>query len=93
VGATRPPHRPGWPTLPATLERPLVLATCSTLYQNDLCLARAVCEGLDGEPLDVVLTTGELDVTSLPVPANVRVEPYALAERVRSPQQQTPSDR
>jgi MGT family glycosyltransferase len=72
-----PTDPPDWLTdLGADPGRPLVLATCSTLFQNDLRLAGAVCEGMNGAPMDVVLTTGELDVTSLRVPANVRVEPY-----------------
>jgi MGT family glycosyltransferase len=58
------------------LGRPLVLVTCSTAFQNDVRLAEAACAAFDGQPFDVVLTTAEVDVSRLRVPANVRVERF-----------------
>ena len=59
------------------LSRPIVLVTCSTAFQNDIRLAQVACEALAGEPLDVILTTGDVDVSGLAIPANVRVERFA----------------
>jgi MGT family glycosyltransferase len=58
------------------IRRPLVLVTCSTLFQNDRLLADVACEAFASEPLDVVITTGEIDPASFAAPANVRVERY-----------------
>ena len=58
------------------LSRPLVLVTCSTLVQNDRRLAEVACRAFAGEPLDVVVTTGDIDPATLASPANVRVERF-----------------
>ena len=58
------------------VRRPLVLVTCSTLFQNDRKLAQVACEAFDGEPLDAVITTVEIDPTSFTPPANVRIERF-----------------
>ncbi len=47
------------------IERPLVLVTCSTLFQNDRSLAEAACRAFAGDPLDVVVTTAGVDPASL----------------------------
>lgn len=73
-GLWEPPADP--PTWLADLQHPLVLATCSTLHQNDLRLAAATCRALAQAPFDVVLTIGEADPETLDVPPNVRVERY-----------------
>ena len=58
------------------IERPLVLVTCSTLFQNDRKLAEVACRAFAGEPVDVVVTTADIDPASLTAPANVRVERF-----------------
>jgi MGT family glycosyltransferase len=58
------------------LRRPLVLVTCSTLFQNDRRLAEVACRAFAGEPLDVVITTGEIDPAGIAAPPNVRLERY-----------------
>ena len=58
------------------IERPLVLVTCSTLFQNDRSLAEAACRAFAGDPLDVVVTTAGVDPASLRLSANVRVERF-----------------
>jgi MGT family glycosyltransferase len=60
----------------ADTDRPLILVTCSTLFQNDRMLADTACQAFAGQPLDVVVTTGEIDPASFDAPANVRVEAY-----------------
>ena len=73
-GLWEPPADP--PPWLEGLRRPLVLVTCSTAFQNDVRLAEVACAALAGEPFDVVLTTGDVDVSGVRVPANVRVERY-----------------
>lgn len=58
------------------LRQPLVLVTCSTLFQDDRRLAEVACEALAGEPYDVVVTTADVDPTGLRAAANVRVERF-----------------
>ncbi len=64
------------PTWLDDLHRPVVLVTCSTAFQNDAKLARVACEAFTGQPFDVILTTGDVDVSGITVPANVRIERY-----------------
>ena len=68
-----PAEAPAWLR---EVHRPLVLVTCSTLFQNDRKIAEIACEAFDGEPLDVVITTVEIDPTSFIAPANVRIERF-----------------
>lgn len=68
-----PAETPAW--LDA-IERPLILVTCSTLFQNDGQLVDVVCEAFDGEPFDVVVTTADVDASAATPPANVRIERY-----------------
>lgn len=66
-------------TAPAWLDElagPLVLVTCSTAFQNDGRLAETACAAFAGEPYDVVLTTGRVDVPAAAAPANVRLERF-----------------
>jgi MGT family glycosyltransferase len=58
------------------LERPLVLVTCSTLFQSDRRLAQVAAEAFAGGPFDVVITTGDDDSAGLRRAANVRVERF-----------------
>ena len=66
-------ERPEWLD---RLERPLVLVTCSTLFQNDRRLAEAAVAGLAGEPFEVAVTTADVDPTGLPAAANIHVERF-----------------
>ncbi|HET8653301.1 MAG TPA: nucleotide disphospho-sugar-binding domain-containing protein [Gaiellaceae bacterium] len=64
---------------PAWLEearRPVVLVSCSTLFQNDRRLAEVACEALAGEPFEVLVTTADVDPAGLPQADNVHVERY-----------------
>jgi len=68
-----PAETPAW--LDA-IARPLILVTCSTLFQNDHQLVDVVCEAFNGEPFDVVVTTADVDASAVTPPANVRIERY-----------------
>ena len=68
-----PAERPDWLD---TVERPLILVTCSTLFQNDVRLVEVVCAAFAGEPFDVVVTTADVDASSLTPPSNVRIERF-----------------
>ncbi len=65
--------RPAWLD---TIDRPLVLMTCSTLFQNDRPLAELACEAFAGEPFEVVVTTADVDAAGLTPPPNVRIERF-----------------
>ncbi|MGZ6694791.1 MAG: nucleotide disphospho-sugar-binding domain-containing protein [Solirubrobacteraceae bacterium] len=58
------------------IRGPLGLVTCSTLFQNDRRLAEVACRAFAGEPVDVAITTGEIDPATLAAPGNVRVERF-----------------
>ena len=73
-GLWEPPSEP--PSWLDDVRRPLVLITCSTLFQNDRRLAEVACRAFAGEPLDVVVTTADIDPASLTPPGNVRVERF-----------------
>lgn len=64
---------PGWL---AAVDRPIVLATCSTEYQADEELLRAALEGLAGEDVFVVATTAAADPARFRAPPNARVERF-----------------
>ena len=64
------------PTWLESLKRPIVLVTCSTLFQNDRRLAEVACEAFADEPFDVVITTAEVDASTLTPPPNVRIERF-----------------
>ena len=55
------------------IERPLVLVTCSTEFQNDGKLVQAALEALAGEGASVVVTTAGVDPSSFTPPPNARV--------------------
>jgi UDP:flavonoid glycosyltransferase YjiC (YdhE family) len=73
-GLWEPPADP--PIWLDELRRPLLLVSCSTLFQNDRRLAEVACEGLAGTPYEVVVTTADVDPGGLPAGANVRVERF-----------------
>ncbi|HET6983571.1 MAG TPA: nucleotide disphospho-sugar-binding domain-containing protein [Myxococcaceae bacterium] len=60
----------------ATLEKPLVLVTCSTEYQADGALVSAALEALANEDVCVVATTAAVDPATFAVPGNARVERF-----------------
>jgi MGT family glycosyltransferase len=68
-----PAETPAW--LEA-LERPIVLVTCSTLFQDDRALLDVACAAFAGEPYDVIVTTADVDPSAVTPPANVRIERY-----------------
>jgi MGT family glycosyltransferase len=60
----------------AAEERPIVLVTASTEFQDDAKLIRDALEALAGGPYAVVVTTAAHDPGDFQVPANARVERY-----------------
>ncbi len=58
------------------IRPPLVLVTCSTLFQNDRKLAEVACRAFADQPISAVVTTADVDPSSLRPPANVRVERF-----------------
>jgi MGT family glycosyltransferase len=68
-----PADRPAWLD---DVRQPLVLVTCSTLFQNDRRLVETACAAFVGEPYDVVVTTADVDPAGLEPPPNVRIERF-----------------
>ena len=66
-----PPAEP--PDAPQDPQRPLVLVTCSTEYQNDGELARTALDALGAEDVDLVVTTAGVDPSQFAAPPNARV--------------------
>jgi len=58
------------------LDKPPVLVTCSTEFQNDGKLIRTALEALAGEDVSVIATTAGVDPSSFTLPANARVERF-----------------
>lgn len=73
-GLWEPPA--GAPAWLEDLERPLVLVTCSTEFQDDGRLVAAALEGLAGEDVSVVATTAAVDPARFRAPANARLERF-----------------
>ena len=73
-GLWEPPADP--PAWLGDIKQPLVLVTCSTLFQNDRKIAQIACEAFDGEPVSAVVTTADTDPATLSPPPNVRVERF-----------------
>jgi MGT family glycosyltransferase len=59
-----------------SVERPLVLVTASTEFQDDGKLIQATLDGLAGEDVEVVATTAALDPSRFAAPSNARVERF-----------------
>jgi len=57
-------------------DKPLVLVTCSTEFQNDGKLVRAALEALTEEEVNIVVTTAGVDPSSLTPPPNARIERF-----------------
>jgi MGT family glycosyltransferase len=82
-GNWQPPAEP--PAWLDRVERPLVLVTLSTEFQDDGKLAAAALKALAGEDLEVVVTTAAVDPAGFDPPPNARVARFishgALIER------------
>ena len=70
-GVWDPPAEP--PAWLEDLDKPLVLVTCSTEFQNDGNLAHTALEALAGEDVNVVVTTAGVDPSKITPPPNARV--------------------
>ena len=68
-----PAPRPTWLD---SLEKPIVLVTCSTEFQDDGRLVEAALAGLADEDVYVVATTAAVDPARFSPPANARVERF-----------------
>jgi MGT family glycosyltransferase len=68
-----PSEPPGWLK---RIERPLVLVSTSSEFQDDGRLATVALEALADEPVDVVVTLPAGDPAGLRVPANAHVERF-----------------
>lgn len=73
-GLWEPPSEP--PAWLAAADRPLVLVTCSTEFQDDGRLVTAALDALAGEDVFVVATTAGVDPAGFRVPPNARVERF-----------------
>jgi MGT family glycosyltransferase len=73
-GLWEPPAEP--PDWLDELRQPLILVTCSTLFQNDRRLVEVACSAFTGEPFDVVVTTADVDPSGLDAPSNVLMERF-----------------
>jgi len=60
----------------AEIDRPIVLVTVSTLFQNDAKLIQTTLDALADEPVVVVATTASIDPSQFGVPRNARVERF-----------------
>jgi len=69
-----PPADP--PAWLAPVDRPLVLVSTSSEFQDDGRLVSAALEALAAEDVEVVPTLAGADAASAKVPANARVEPF-----------------
>jgi MGT family glycosyltransferase len=68
-----PAERPAWLD---DSDKPLVLVTCSTEFQNDGKLARTALEALAGEDVDVVVTAAGVNPSEIAPPPNARVAKF-----------------
>jgi MGT family glycosyltransferase len=68
-----PADRPAWLD---DIEAPLVLVTCSTLFQNDRRIVEAACKAFAGQLLEAVVTTADVDPADFAPPPNVRIERF-----------------
>lgn len=64
------------PSWLAEIERPIVLVTGSTEYQQDDRLISTTLEALAGEDVDVIATAASNDIALFSPPANARVESF-----------------
>jgi MGT family glycosyltransferase len=64
------------PTWFASLDRPVILVTTSSEFQNDGRLVKAALEALADEPVHVVATLPAGDLAEYPIPANAHLERF-----------------
>lgn len=57
----------------ARIERPIVLVTVSTVFQDDAKLIQVALDALADEPYDVVVTTASIDPARFRAPANAHL--------------------
>jgi MGT family glycosyltransferase len=72
--AWEPPTTP--PNWLARIERPIVLVTTSSEFQNDARLVHCALEALTNEDVHVVATLPAQDLQSVEIPANAQVEGF-----------------
>jgi MGT family glycosyltransferase len=77
-GLWEPPAAAAVPAWLEELPQPLVLVTCSTLFQADRRLADVACQALGGtgSGYGAVVTTGQIEPASFTAPPGVRVERF-----------------
>lgn len=73
-GTWEPPSPP--PAWLSSIDRPIVLVTCSTEFQDDGRLVEAALEAFAGREPFVVATTAAVDPARFSPPGNARVERY-----------------
>jgi MGT family glycosyltransferase len=73
-GLWSPPDEP--PSWLEEIDRPLVLVTCSSEFQDDGRLVEVALDALADEPVQVVATTAAVDPSSFSPPPNARVERF-----------------
>ena len=73
-GIWDPPAKP--PAWLDEFDKPLVLVTCSTEFQNDGKLVPAALEALAEEEVNIVVTTAGVDPSSFTPPPNARIERF-----------------
>jgi MGT family glycosyltransferase len=73
-GLWSPPEEP--PSWLEEIDRPLVLVTCSSEFQDDGRLVEVALDALADEPVQVVATTAAVDPSSFSPPPNARVERF-----------------
>ncbi len=69
-----PPSEP--PAWLSSIDRPLVVVTTSSEFQDDGRLVRCALEALADEPVHVVATLPSIDVAGFDAPANAHVLPF-----------------
>jgi MGT family glycosyltransferase len=74
-GIWEPPSENGLMLPPG--DEPLILATCSTEFQNDGDIISSTLSALAGDKVRVIATSGSIDPDTFDIPANARVERYA----------------
>lgn len=73
-GLWEPPSDP--PVWLADVDRPLVVVTCSTEFQDDARLVATALEALADEDVFIVATTAGVDPSGFRPPSNARVERF-----------------
>lgn len=83
-GVWDPAENEAEPAWLAALQRPLILVTISTVFQDDARLINTALQALADEPYDVVVTTASLNPAEFDAPPNAhlhRFVPHSLVIR------------